>query len=60
MQLVAGAGHPAIDDALHWFELNWTNEPGHRFSTTYAHYQDDALLRRLWYRIGEAAGFSTW
>ena len=60
MQLVAGAGYPAIDDALHWFELNWTNEPGRRFSTTYAHYQDDALLRRLWYRIGEAAGFSTW
>ncbi|MCX7556019.1 phospholipase D family protein [Xanthomonadaceae bacterium JHOS43] len=60
MQLVADVSHPAMRDATHWFESGWTNLPDKRFSTDYAQYQDDALLRRAWYRIGEAAGLSTW
>lgn len=60
VQLVADAAHPAIRQAQQWFHTRWHNEPDRIFSTDYAHYADDALLRRLWYRIGEAAGLSTW
>lgn len=60
VQFAAAAGHPAIADAAHWFETNWTNEPERRFSTGYGRYADDALLRRIWYRMGESMGISTW
>lgn len=60
VQLVADADHPAMVDAVRWFESNWSNEPTRRFSTDYARYEDDSLLRRVWYRVGEALGFSTW
>ncbi len=60
VQLRASEDHPAITDAAQWFETNWANEPSRRFSTDYATYADTALLRRAWYRIGEAAGLSTW
>lgn len=60
VQLVADAAHPAIRQARQWFHTRWHNQPDRIFSTDYAHYADDALLRRLWYRIGEAAGLSTW
>lgn len=60
VQFSADTDHPAIADAARWFETNWHNEPTRRFSTDYARHADDSLLRRAWYRIGEAAGLSTW
>lgn len=60
VQFSATANHAAIADAVQWFETSWNNEPDRRFSTDYARFSDDALLRRAWYRIGEAAGLSTW
>ena len=60
VQLAAAAGHPAVESAARWFEANWANGPLRRFSVEYPRYADDALLRRAWYRIGEAAGLSTW
>ena len=60
VQFAATADHAAIADAVQWFERSWNNEPDRRFSTDYARFSDDALLRRVWYRVGEAAGLSTW
>ncbi len=60
VQFAASADHPAVADAARWFETNWANEPGRRFSADYPRYADDSLPRRAWYRIGEAAGLSTW
>lgn len=60
VQLVAPAAFPAMADATRWFDSQWTNPPGQHFSIDYARYADDALLRRLWYRVGESLGLSTW
>lgn len=60
VQLVAPAAHPAVQDAAAWFGETWRNESGRRYSVDYARYRDDGLAHRLWYRAGEATGFSTW
>lgn len=60
VQFSAGLDHPAMDDAMQWFETVWNNRPGQHYSVGYARYADDSFGRRLWYRIGEATGFSTW
>ncbi len=60
VELRAPIHHGAIADASRWFDSQWNNEPGRIYSVDYARYADDAGLRRLWYRIGEAAGLSTW
>lgn len=59
VQLRADATHPALRDAARWFEANWRNDHG-RASVDHARYADDAIGHRMWYRIGEATGFSTW
>lgn len=60
VELNAAVDHAAIADATRWFEGQWSNEPGRIYSVEHARYADDALLRRAWYRVGEALGFSTW
>lgn len=60
VQLIAPVSHPAIRDAADWFEMSWSNTPDRHFSVGYEHYADDSRVRWLWYRIGEAVGFSTW
>ena len=60
VELAAPAGHAAIVEATHWFERQWHNEPDRRFSVGHERYADDGVLRRLWYRVGEAFGLSTW
>lgn len=60
VQFEAPPAHPAMAAAAQWFEQNWSNAGGRGFSTGYARYADDSILRRLWYRIGEASGLSTW
>ncbi|MFA5684127.1 MAG: phospholipase D family protein [Lysobacteraceae bacterium] len=60
VQFVAAADHAAIGDALRWFDSQWHNTPQRFYSIDYAHHADDGFLRRLWYRVGEAAGLSTW
>ncbi len=60
VQFSGAASHPAIADATRWFDSQWHNTGERRFSIEYARYADDGLLRRAWYRIGEALGLSTW
>lgn len=60
MQLSAPGENAAIVDATRWFESQWGNEPGRRYSVDHAHYADAGLLRWAWYRVGEAMGLSTW
>lgn len=60
VELAADAGHPAVHQAADWFDEAWDNAPGRRFSVDHARYADDSLWRWLVYRVGEAAGLSTW
>lgn len=60
VELRASREHAAVADAADWFERQWNNDPGRRASIDYPRYADDALLRRAWYRVGEALGLSTW
>ncbi len=60
VELRAPPSHAAVADATAWFERQWTNEADRRASLEYARYADAALLRRAWYRVGEALGLSTW
>jgi phosphatidylserine/phosphatidylglycerophosphate/cardiolipin synthase-like enzyme len=60
VQLVASADHPAMREAVDWFDEAWSNPPGRGFSVEPARYADDSILRRAWYRIGESTGLSTW
>jgi len=60
VELRAPRGHAAVADAADWFERQWVNDADRNASIDYSHYADDALLRRMWYRVGEALGWSTW
>jgi len=60
VQFLADATHPAMRDAARWFDAQWNNPDGRIYSADYARHADDGWLRRLWYRFGEATGFSTW
>lgn len=60
VELEATPAHAAIADATLWFESQWSNEAGRGYSVAHERYADDALLRRAWYRVGEALGLSTW
>lgn len=60
VELVAPARHPTMRAAARWFETSWGNAPDRRYSTDYASYAEDSFVHRLWYRFGEATGFSTW
>ena len=40
--------------------MDGVSKAGRRFSVEYPRYADDSTLRRLWYRVGEAVGLSTW
>ena len=60
VRLLAPADAAPIAQAAAWFDAQWNNLPDRSFSLPYEAYADDALLRRIQYRIGEAAGLSTW
>lgn len=60
VELYAPAGHQAMDAAAAWFETLWSNTPERHFSVDHARYAEDSWPKWLWYRVGEAAGFSTW
>ncbi len=60
VQLAAPAGHSAIRAARDWFEECWNNSGGRHYSVAAEVHADDSFGHWLWYRIGEAAGVSTW
>ncbi|MBN8481380.1 MAG: phospholipase D family protein [Xanthomonadales bacterium] len=60
VELAAPTDHAAIVEATRWFEEQWNNEAGRGYSVDYERHADDSLLRRAWYRVGEALGLSTW
>ncbi|MFC4728646.1 phospholipase D-like domain-containing protein [Coralloluteibacterium thermophilus] len=59
LRVLATEDDPAVADAAAWFEEQWSNTPERRYSLPYPAYADDARLRVLLYRIGEATGLST-
>lgn len=60
VRLLAPVDAAPLAQAEAWFESQWNNAPGRQFSLPYEAYADDAVWRRLQYRLGEAAGLSTW
>ncbi len=60
VRLLAPADAAPIAQAVAWFDAQWNDTPDRRFSLPYEAHADDALSRRMQYRIGEAAGLSTW
>lgn len=56
----ADAAAKVIRDARFHFDLLWYGQPDRRFSVPYEHYAEHSRLKRLLYRVMEAAGFSTW
>lgn len=59
MRLLADAEHPAINDAAQFFERQWHNRDGQRFSVPYAEHADTSWLRYWLYRAMEFTGLST-
>lgn len=59
--LVSGASTTtAIRDAYEYFNLLWTNTDKRTFTTDYDTYAEGDVIKKLWYRIGEATGLSTY
>ncbi len=57
---VQGAVEAAVfGGALAYVELIWEGRPGHRFTTDFETYRDDAAHRQWLYRFMEATGMST-
>lgn len=58
-RVVARDDAPVAQQARAYFEQGWNNGDGRGISADYAKYADDSGLRKLWYRIGEASGLSS-
>ncbi len=50
---------PVFREAGDWFEMNWHNAPGRRFTVPYETHADGAPLKAMLYRFMEATGWST-
>lgn len=60
VRLVDHSANSAFSDADAYFDALWNNSDGRRFSLDYGAYQDSSRWRRLYYRLGEASGLSTY
>jgi len=58
-RVVALDDAPVARQAQAYFEQSWSNGGGRGISTDYARYADDSTLRKIWYRIAEASGLSS-
>ena len=58
-RVVALDDAPVARQAQTYFEQSWSNSGGRTISTDYARYADDSTLRKIWYRIAEASGLSS-
>lgn len=58
-RVVALDDAPVARQARTYFERSWSNSEGRIFSADYAKYADDSTLRKVWYRIAEASGLSS-
>lgn len=50
---------PVFREAADWFELNWNNAPGRRFTVPYETHADRSPLKAVLYRFMEGTGWST-
>ncbi len=48
-----------LTDAMTHFDGIWRNHPDQVFSVPYEHYRDESVIKRGFYRLMEATGFST-
>jgi hypothetical protein len=48
-----------LADAMTHFDGIWRNHPDQVFSVPYEHYRDESVIKRGFYRLMEATGFST-
>ncbi|QQP96812.1 phospholipase D family protein [Lysobacter enzymogenes] len=58
-RVVALDDAPVAQQARAYFEQSWSNAGGRTISADYARYADDSALRKVWYRIAEASGLSS-
>lgn len=58
-RVAALADAPVARQARAYFEQSWNNGAGRGISADYAKYADDSTLRKIWYRIAEATGLSS-
>jgi len=58
-RVVALDDAPVAQQARAYFEQSWSNAGGRTISADYAKYADDSALRKVWYRIAEASGLSS-
>ena len=49
----------AIKRAYEFFDETWENKYGRIYTTDYEKYKDEALYKKLWYRLGESTGVSS-
>lgn len=59
LSLRGSVSDPVFREAVDWFELNWNNAPGRRFTVPYETYADRSLLKAMFYRFMEGTGWST-
>lgn len=53
------ASHPVFREVRDWFDLNWNNAPGRRFTVPYETHSDESPLKAVLYRFMEGTGWST-
>ncbi|QWP75695.1 phospholipase D family protein [Lysobacter sp. K5869] len=58
-RVVALDDAPVAQQAKAYFEHSWSNGDGQTISADYAKYADESTLRKIWYRIAEASGLSS-
>ncbi len=58
VRIVGNDSHSIINDAIYFFEEQWTNKYNRTYSTHYDTYSDSSRLRTIWYHIGEFSGLS--
>ena len=57
--LSAESESPVMRESWAYFERVWANEPGRRYSVPYAVYADEALWKKVLYRLSELSGIGT-
>ncbi len=60
IRLVGSEQAPVIADTQRFFDEQWQNADGRQYSLSYEAYNDDSLLKTLYYRVGEFTGLSTY
>jgi len=57
--LKAPSDHPAVIDAVDYFDVQWSNSDGRTYSVDYQQYANESVWLKWRYRIMEASGFAT-